>query len=93
MDGAHWSACPIVPGATEASGRGPVPFHGCDEVSIVPVTGIGAPAALVERYMIRCAVAGITLGPPGTESTRGIGSLRTTSPFAAACAGKSAGGW
>ena len=46
-EGAHWSAIPVVPWATESTGRGPSASP--DGAAMIPVTSIGSPATDVDR--------------------------------------------
>jgi len=46
-DGAHSSAIPVVPWATDSTGRGPGAFPA--GAAMVPVTSMGSPATDVDR--------------------------------------------
>jgi hypothetical protein len=56
LDGAHSSAMPVVPWASDTMGRPPSAAGAVGTVA-VPVTAIGSPATLSDRYMIRYEVA------------------------------------
>ena len=62
VDGAHWSAMPVVPWAMVRTGR-PSPGAGVGGTSAVPVTAIGAPPRSSDMYMIRQALAPATSRP------------------------------
>ena len=62
VDGAHWSAMPLVPWAMVRTGRPPA-GAGVAGTSAMPVTAIGPPLRSSDRYMIRQALAPATSRP------------------------------